>query len=564
LKLLDWSQLRPHIRFIPARSRIPVYPSAPVNALPDIAGRVRRALSTHGLTLYQLSQQSARIFGRSSPYYVPEQFYSGLSAGNANPSIHQLLALSRISRYRLSDWLRIFGFALDDISRLQILLPRRRTVLLGSTLYDEHQWIPWFTPRALTSALPAIAPLSQVLKRVPPTRASHLLALNTRRFLYAKVGNEDLFAFPDLVPGSIVRIDTLNHANLASGLSQIPGNRIFAVETDSGLTCGRLRRISRDRVALCSTAFSPAQLGPTLGRTTRILGVVDAEIRPMATQRPTTAPASSRRRAATHTPPVRNPPTAELGQLIRASRLRVGLSFREASAMSSSVSRLLADKTYFTSPGTLSDYDHLSAPPRHIQKTISLCILYCIGFWDFLRAGGLALDSMGNEPMPDELCGRSVVHDNHPAPEEHSEQTQSRKEGSEFLDALLNEWKEIPLFLCNSLPEISGLPHLSLFDFFWVRPDQDPADPRLVNAALLTVNRRLKRPIHSTPAAPREQPVYMMLKRDGGYLCGCCTLEGGVLAFHPHSLGPPAPVETAKPIDAEVIGQVTAILRRLP
>lgn len=523
----------------------------------DIAGRVRQVLSTRGLTLYQVSRESTRVFGHRSPYHVPEHFYSALATSNAGPTIHQFVALSRISGYRLSDWLLLFGFSLDDISRLQILFTRPRTILLDASVYDEDQWIPWLKGRTRTSALPAIAPLAQVFEPAPPRRARDVLSLNTQRFLYAKIGREDILAFPDLIPGSIARIDPSIPTQFHSALAQVSSSRIFLVETASRLTCGRLRRIRGNRVALCSTSFSYPPLEVTLGHDARILGVVDAEVRPVGTGRLSRVPAQTPARASAPPGPLQDP--AKLGQLIRMSRTRQGLSFRDASAMSRSVASALDDQTYFASPGTLADYERLSRPPRHIQKILSLCILYGIGFRDFLRAGEITLDSLGSDPVPDELCGRTAPHGFR-----GSEKTHTNEIGTpDFLSVLIDQWKEIPLFLRRSLSEITRLPHLSLLDFFSVAPEQDVADSRLSNAALVAVNRRLKRPLGSPPPALRDEPVYMLVARDGGYLCAPCTFDRGALALHRQPSTPLAPVETETRTDLEVIGQVTAILRRL-
>ena len=48
--------------------------------------------------------------------------------------------------------------------------------------------------------------------------------------------------------------------------------------------------------------------------------------------------------------------------------------------MSRSIANLLADDSYFAATSTLSDYETLAAPPRHIQKVITLCVLYSIDF----------------------------------------------------------------------------------------------------------------------------------------------------------------------------------------
>ncbi len=93
-----------------------------------VAEKVRSILASKRLTLYRASQQSVALYGLSSPYFLPHHLYYDLGTGSFRPSIHQIFALSRISGYRVADWLRVFGFDLEDITRLQILLPSKRTI----------------------------------------------------------------------------------------------------------------------------------------------------------------------------------------------------------------------------------------------------------------------------------------------------------------------------------------------------------------------------------------------------------------------------------------------------
>src|SRR6267378_4993281 len=172
----------------------------------DRAEQVRQILSTRGLSLYRVSQQSAEIFGRSSRFYVPHSLYYDVADPSLIPTIHQMLALSHITNYRLYDWLAVFGFDLDHISRLQLLIPRQRTTLLDSSVYDAHAWIPWFADRPNKGPVPPIAPVGQFLASARPKRAAELLALSKRSLLYAKVGEADVHALSNFVPGSIVRV----------------------------------------------------------------------------------------------------------------------------------------------------------------------------------------------------------------------------------------------------------------------------------------------------------------------------------------------------------------------
>ena len=525
------------------------------------ADRVRQILSTKGLTLYRVSQRSVEIFGHSSPYFIPQHLYFDIAAHDLSPSIHQLLAFSRISNYRLCDWMAIFGFRLDDIPRLQLGIPWRRTVLLDSSVYDEDQWIPWFSERLHDSHIPAIAPLGQLLKLSAPRHPRELLALNKRRFLYAKVGREDVFAFPTLAPGSIARIDVRRIQDLLSVPGPTPNKNIFLVENGPNLNCGHLRIIDKNRIVLCSIAFPFTQVELTLGRGARILGLVDAEIRPMifhhVSEISVAAPTSSRA-----TPAIAADARGGLQQLLRASRIRVGLSFREASALSRSIAGALADQMYFTAAGTLSDYEDRSSPPRHIQKIISLCILYCIDFWTFLRAARLPLEGLGNHSLPDEMIGR-VGSPRTQAIDDMASTTRFGTESSGFLSTLIDQWEELPLFLKNALPTVSRLKDFSLSDIFWVGGNRDSAHPCLMGSTFVVVNRRVKTPVQSTARTAWEQPLYILLKRDGSFLCGPCTLQQGVFIVHPHSNGPHSPLRFRNGIDAEMIGQVTSIFRRL-
>ena len=521
--------------------------------------QVRQILTTRDLTLYRVSQQSAEIFGRVSRFYIPHNLYSNVADPSLIPTIQQMLALSRITNYRLYDWLAVFGFDLDQIFRLSLLIPRQRTTLLDSSVYDVHAWVPWFAGRPNTGQVPPIAPVGQFLASATPRRAAELFALNKRKFLFAKVGEGDVHAFPHLAPGSIVRIDERRSKELLSEGRYNSDPRLFLVEHGSGYTCSQLVALEKDRIMLHSPERPCAQLELKLGREARILGVVDAEIRSLAGNR--TAEGRHRSASLPKLLPLNEPRLqANLKDLLRISRLRVGLSFREASSMSRRIAGTLSDQLYFAAPSTLSDYETLSIPPRHIQKIVTLCILYCIEFQRFLRASGLPLDQDGREPMPDELVPRQPPNRSHDlrAP---SGQENSPEHGG-FLDSLLNQWEEVPLFLGRSLNEITGLKNLSLSDVFWVGRDKAPMHPLLINATFVVINRRMKSPVQSKIAC--EPPLCLLLKRDGSYLCGCCDLHEGNIVVRAYAGGRRVAQQFRNGIDAEITGQVTTILRRIP
>jgi len=521
------------------------------------AHQMRRILASRGLTLYRVSERSAQIFGRTSPFFVPQGLYFDGGEPSSTPTFHQMLALSHISGYRLSDWFAAFGYDLDLIPRLGLLVPRKRTALLESRVYDLHGWLAWFTDRART-APPPIAPLGQLLARAAPVRAMDVLALGQKRFLYGKVGEEDIYAFPDLAPGSIVRIDPNRSEELSPRAEASGERRLFFVEHEFGYSCAQLVPLAKDRVVLHSPELPCTQTELNLGSDARVLGRIDAEIRPVSAHRRGTVAARPVLSAKLRSPG--NPHLKmDLKDLLQSSRLRAGLSFREASSLSRWIANLLADDSYFAATSTLSDYETLSGPPRHIQKAITLCVLYSIDFHELLAVSGLPLDREGRDPMPDDLVPREI-----PGGRSHPDLTlrsDSSWGPSGFLDTLVRRWQEVPVFLRHSLDELTGLKPLSLSDVFWVGGDEAPIHPWLAGASLVAINRRIKKP--ARPRALVDEPLYLVLQRDGGYLCGCCALEEDELVVHLYPGVPLGARRFRNGIDAEVIGQVTTILRRL-
>jgi len=171
----------------------------------ELVDRVKAILQGKGLTLYQCSQMTRSLYGRSSPYFVPHNLYYDLGIGTFSPRLQQLFVLSKITGHNFNDWLRVFGFNPEDIARLQVLLPSKRTSLLDSSLGDAECWIPWLRNRPGNLRPPAIAPIGRLLELAPSRRILSVARRQKSNFVYVKIGLEDALAFPDLLPGSIVR-----------------------------------------------------------------------------------------------------------------------------------------------------------------------------------------------------------------------------------------------------------------------------------------------------------------------------------------------------------------------
>jgi hypothetical protein len=312
--------------------------SRPETNLPE---RIQSILALKDLTLYQVSQQSEKLYGRSSPFFIPHNLYFDLRGGTFSPSIYQFLALSRITGYRLLDWVRLFGFDLEDIARLQASLPSRRTILLDSSLTDPYSWVPWLRNRIGDSPAPPITPLGQLLQISGPNRIGPLSESNGRVFLYAKIGYQDALAFPDLFPGSIVRVnpdipDKL--VFLANGIS----SRIFLIEHSEGLFCCRLRAIGERVIVPVSTKVSYAQVELRRPQEATLLGIVDLELRPLIMTNEPEVPKDLGKQWKPR-PLSRE---GKIGPLLRSARIKMHLSMREADNTQNVSSLVLPSATY--------------------------------------------------------------------------------------------------------------------------------------------------------------------------------------------------------------------------
>jgi hypothetical protein len=508
------------------------------------------------------------MYPRESDYHVPRNFYFQLRSQAWSPTIHQLVALSRVSGYSLVDWLAVVGFQLNTIPRLQSALPFPRTTLLDSALYDEREPVAWFRDHLGRGKTPQVSPLSQLLEPSGERRLGSLLSADRGSYFYVKIGRQDAFAFPDLLPGSVVRANS----RLMEQISQKPPGKvskhIFLIEHSHGVCCCRLYFETGNRVALMATQLPFANVELELGSEARILGILDMEFRPMTTYRRVAlspfAPSEVAPDLAKLWAPgplkQRNGVARPAVPLLRDARMRAGLSLRRASEMSRAIADALRDERYFASPGWLSDFEARGVPPRHIHKLLTVCILYPIRFPDLLKSFGLDLSGTPTTPIPDESMNGSDSQ----TPEAEEMAGHERTSPGGFLTAILRRIGDVPFFLRHYLPSLCGLSEITLRDVFWVGGQLEPWHPSLAGALFVVVDRRKQRPRIFRRKAPWEQPVYLVARRDGSYVLASCNLENSTIVMHPYTEGFVRPERLRDRVDAHVVGQIVAVIRALP
>jgi hypothetical protein len=516
---------------------------------PTLPDRIRSILAVRGLSLAEVSRSSRSLDLGNRLHHIPHNFYSALRNRLFSPSIYQVLALSILSGYQLVDWLTVFGFSLDNVRQFQLALPALRTVELDARVYQGSLSIPFFHDAKEPDLSTPLTPLSRWLVSSIPRRIDSLSHMAPPACRYLKIGSQDAFAFPELLPGSVVRVNRVRKAFKRIPVGKIPAKSLFLVEHNDGMTCSRLCRPEPGKVVLCSRHLPYAQVELEQETEAVVSGVADFEIRPLNGEKPV-VPARLGRywipKPLTRPSHVRN-----VGEFIRHARKLSGLSFREASTRTKLIAQKLGDSRYYCAAASLSDCETRKFLPRHVHKVISICAVYFASAAGLLEAAGAALDQAGKLPMPAEFLGRSGNGLN------------SLSKPSHFLSEMEHRFGELPYFLNDSLSFLFGLQEISVRDVFWAGGIRQAVDPYFAGAVFLVVDRKRKVPRPALSCPKWAQPVYVLQQRDGSYVCGFCTLQNDTLILRSCFADMPKLQRLRNQVDAEVVGKVVGIVRRL-
>jgi hypothetical protein len=130
-----------------------------------------------------------------------------------------------------------------------------------------------------------------------------------------------------------------------------------------------------------------------------------------------------------------------------------------------------------------------------------------------------------------------------------------------FLEGLIEQFGDVPLFLEGTLPSLTGLAHISVRDVFRVGGQTHVLHPAARGAFFVLVNRRSKNPRFLRHTPLHEQPLYLLQERNGPYFLASCSIEGGRLMVHIDPRVAALMQSAPRYADAEVLGQVVAIAR---
>jgi hypothetical protein len=348
------------------------------------AESVRNILCRDGHTITQLSAGTRRCYGSGSPYFIPATFLYQLKSG-VTPHVCQIAAMSESTGYRFVDWLRMFGFDLQQIPRLQIRLHSQRTVLITPMAECFEPFLPRPLPGYDEGGNSSSWPQPEEWS------ARH-------RYLFAKIGSGDALVCPRLVAGSVVRVDRY-YAHRVRGLDPVSmSHLLWLVEQPGGLACTQVKWIDDRQIVLLPSRPPWGRWPLRLPTEARILGLVNTDIRPL--QHVKLQSRAGPMDLEQFFPPHPREGGMKFSDLLRISRGRVGLTFRAAHGLTRLIAQILGNREYGIALGMLSDYEAMGKLPRQIAKILSLCVVYCMDVRELMAAGGVDIDDSAKLPLP--------------------------------------------------------------------------------------------------------------------------------------------------------------------
>jgi transcriptional regulator with XRE-family HTH domain len=247
------------------------------------------------------------------------------------------------------------------------------------------------------------------------------------------------------------------------------------------------------------------------------------------------------------------------GEHLTKLRVRLGISTRDVEKLSQQIAETEGNPEYQISNPWLTQLENSDSVPS-IFKLYSLSAIYRVKLADLLLLFGI-------DPQ------KSILHQSaSPLPNTHltalEEQDPEKTlsfpvrfdrgfdlDNTNLLNRMVEIWGEVPIGLIQSLDLRHSLyGYIGLQDF--------TLHPLLRPGTFVQIDQRVRKIQPLRWRSEYDRPIYFIELRDG-YACSWCELQDGHLLLLPHPLSAVRVRRLNYGVDAEIIGQVTAVAMRL-
>jgi len=246
-------------------------------------------------------------------------------------------------------------------------------------------------------------------------------------------------------------------------------------------------------------------------------------------------------------------------QRLKDLRARLGITTRDVTELSHQIAEREGNLEFHISNAWLTQIENSDSVPS-IFKLYSLSAIYRIKFSDLLSIFGVNLQSLHQHQLSSplentHLTELEVLDDESRVSFPVRFDPSFDVDNTNLLSRMVEVWGEVPIALIQHLDiRHSQYGYIGLRDYTLY--------PLIRSGSFVQVDQNVTRIQPRTWRTEYDRPIYFVELRDG-YACSWCELDGDKLLLIPHPLSPCRVRSLNYDIDAEIIGQVTAVAMRI-
>jgi transcriptional regulator with XRE-family HTH domain len=245
------------------------------------------------------------------------------------------------------------------------------------------------------------------------------------------------------------------------------------------------------------------------------------------------------------------------GEYLRRTRMRLGLTTRDVAQLSHSVVVQQKNEVFSLSHARLVQVENEESVPS-IFKLFTLSAIYGVSLTDILTAYlDLEAPSLLHMSMPHantHISSVAAIHNDRNVPIPLRVNATASLANTNLVAQLFDLWGEIPASLLEDLCK-----HKSRYGFIGLT-DQT-MHPLIRPGSFVQIDECRKPVPNDGYRTEFDRPIYFIELRTG-YICSWCEVSDGCLISIPHPLSPCRTRKFAFPLEAEIIGRVTAVVVR--
>jgi len=252
-------------------------------------------------------------------------------------------------------------------------------------------------------------------------------------------------------------------------------------------------------------------------------------------------------------------PDTRPGERLKQIRFRLGITTRDVAELSQKIAEDEGNPEFSISNAWLTQIENSDSVPS-IYKLYSLSSIFHVKFADLLLLFNVDLNRLNHHQLQaplnhTHLTTLEIYDDERPVSFPVRFDGAFDLNDTNLLTRMVEVWGEIPIALIQHLDIRHSLyGYIGLQDFTLY--------PLLRPGSFVQIDQRVQKIQPLRWRTEYDRPVYFVELRDG-YACSWCELQDGCLMLLPHPLSPCSVRRLNYGVDAEIIGQVTAVAMRL-